>query len=82
MSCLSIYQWYESFERGRMSTALQGGPGMPFRSVHEVNINTVVTVIQEESVLIVRQVAEILNVSYGSTQTMLMKELGFSRVCA
>ncbi len=65
-----------------MSAALQGGPGTPSRSVHEVNINTAAVVIQEEPALTIRQCAEILDVSYGSAQTMLTKELSFSRVCA
>ncbi len=78
----SIYRWYESFERGRTSAALQGGSGTPSRSIHEVNINTAAAVIQEEPALTIRQVPKILDVSYGSAETMLMKELGFSRVYA
>ncbi len=82
MSHSSIHQWYESFERGRTSAALQGGPGTPSLSVHEVNINTAATVIQEEPALTVGQVAKILDVLYESVQTMLTKELCFSSICA
>ncbi len=82
MSCLPIYRWYESFERGGTSAALQGGRSTPSWSIHEVNINTAAAVIEEEPVLTIRQVTEILDVLYRSAQTMLTKELCFSSVCA
>ncbi len=68
MLSLSIYWWYESFERGQTSSALQDGPGAPSQSVHEVNINTATAVVQEEPALTVKQVVEILDVLYRIVQ--------------
>lgn len=82
MSRARVYEWYKRFRDGRTSVDSEERSGRPSTSTNEVMVNTVRAVIRDDRRLTVREVAEDLNLSYGSVQTILTENLGMRRVSA
>lgn len=75
-SCMSkgrAYEWYRRFKEGREDVNDDEHIGQPTTSVTEENIETTRKLVLENGSTSTRELATLLNVSYGSAETILKR---------
>ena len=78
----AIYEWHEHFKSGRESVEDDGRSGWPSTSKTDENINKVREMLINNRKLIIRELAEDLNIAYGSIQDIVVNGLGLRRIAA
>lgn len=84
-SCMSktrTYEWYKRFKDGRESLDHEEIPGRPKTSVTKENIESAKRIVSENRCISIRELAALLNISYGSAEHILTDLLGMKRVAA
>lgn len=77
-----VYQWHERFKSGRESIEDDERSGRPSTSKTDENIDKVKEMLVKNRKLTIREIAEDLNIAYGSVQDILVNDLGLRRVAA
>lgn len=78
----TVFRWFKDFKEGRLVCVKQGGPGVSASAVTEVNINTAAVIVREDRRITLRNLSEVLRISYGSVFTIMHDHLHMTRVCA
>ncbi|PNF33352.1 hypothetical protein B7P43_G05686 [Cryptotermes secundus] len=82
MGVTQIKEWFNRFKHGRMSADSEQRSGRPSTSRNADVIEKVRTLILEDRRLAIREVADEVGISRGSTNTILTEDLGMLRVAA
>lgn len=82
MSRACVYDWYKRFQKGRESVDSDQRSGRPSTSRNDENVAVVRAAIRENRRLTIREIAEDIQISYGSVQSILTDDLGMRRVSA
>ncbi|EGI63738.1 FLJ37770-like protein [Acromyrmex echinatior] len=72
----TVYEWHERFRSGRESVEDNERSGRPSTSKTDENINKVREMLANNRKLTIREVAENLNIVYGSVQDIVVNDLG------
>ena len=75
-------KWHNEFSEGREVVKNLPHVSRPSTSVNDVNIEKVKKIVLENRRVGIREVVEALNISYGSTQYIVVYFLGMKRVAA
>jgi len=78
----AVYEWHERFKSGRESVEDDERSGRLSTSKTDENINKVREMLINNRKLIIRELAENLNIAYGSIQDIVVNNLGLRRVAA
>ncbi|UYV79141.1 hypothetical protein LAZ67_17001224 [Cordylochernes scorpioides] len=78
----NVYWWYKMFSEGREDVNDEERAGRPSTSTTDEKINEVEKMILANCRIIVREVAEDLNISIGSCHLIFINDLGMRRVAA
>ena len=82
MSRARCLEWQARFKRGRTSLEDDEGSGRPSTSSTPKNVETILRLVHEDHRRTVKDIAAIVNVSYGTVQTILTCDLNMHRVGA
>ena len=77
-----VFEWQKAFSEGREVVENFPHASSPSTSVNDDNIENVKKIVLENCRVAFREVAEALNISYGSTQHIVVHVLGMKRVAA
>ncbi|KAJ8939424.1 hypothetical protein NQ318_021928 [Aromia moschata] len=77
-----VYEWHKAFSEGHEVVENLPHASRPSTSVNDDNIEKVKEIVFENHRAGIRETAEALNISYGSTQDILVDVLGMKRVAA
>jgi len=77
-----VYEWTKMFENGRTSVTDAKRSGRPATATTTRNEESTLELIRENRRITVEEVAGRLNVSVGSTYSLIHDNLKFSKVCA
>jgi hypothetical protein len=77
MGCTQVYECTEKFKNGVTSVEDSPRPGPAFTAVTEDNIAAMENVIRENRRTTVKEVASILDISFGSVHKIIHDELKF-----
>ena len=80
LSKTQVFEWHEIFSEGREFVENLPYAIRPSTSVDDDNIEKVKKIVLENRRVGIREVAEALNISYGSTQHIAVHVLGMKRV--
>ncbi|VEN44849.1 unnamed protein product [Callosobruchus maculatus] len=78
----NVYRWYKMFSEGREDVNDEERAGRPSTPTTDENIDKVMKIVLANRRITVREVAEDLNISIGSCNSILTNDLGMSRVAA
>jgi len=78
----TVYRWFERFRNGFESVEGEGRSGRPSTSKTQENVERVSKMFRSIRRLTIREIAEDLNISYGSVQNVLITDLNMRRVSA
>lgn len=78
----AVYQWHERFTLGRESVEDDERSGRPSTSKTDENIAKVKEILVENRKLTIRELADDLNIAYGSVQDIIVNDLDLRRVAA
>lgn len=78
----TVAYWVAEFKRGRSSCKDDPRSGRPSTSVTEENVKKVENLVLEDRRMTIKHIAEILKISFGSIQSILIDSLGFKKVSA
>lgn len=78
----AVYEWHERFRSGRESVEDDERSGRPSTSKTDENINKVREMLINNRKLTIRELAEDLNIAYGSIQDIVVNDFGLRRVAA
>jgi AraC-like DNA-binding protein len=81
-NCLSqadVYQWVKQFKEGRESSTDDLHPGRPSTACNEQMVAQVCEKICADRHLTIREIAEEVNISFGSCQAILTEDLSVRR---
>ena len=78
----AVYEWHERFKSGRESVEDDEHSGRPSTSKTDENINKVRKMLINNRKLTIRELAEDLNIAYGSFQDIVVNGLGLRQVAA
>ncbi|KAG5314739.1 SETMR methyltransferase, partial [Acromyrmex insinuator] len=78
----TVYEWHERFRSGRESVEDNERSSRPSTSKTDENINKVREMLANNRKLTIRELAEDLNIAYGSIQDIVVNDLGLRRVAA
>jgi len=78
----TVYQWHERFTLGRESVKDDERSGRPSTSKTDKKIDKVKEMLTENRKLTIRELADNLNIAYGSVQDIIVNDLGLRRVAA
>jgi hypothetical protein len=81
MSRMQCFEWYRRFRGGRTSLEDERS-GRPFTSITLENVERIRELVHTDRQRTINDIADIVGVSYGSVQTILMSELNMRRVAA
>ncbi len=82
LSQATVYQWYAAFRSGRENGKLKVGPG-PMQTKLTVRMaNTAAAIMQDNTRMMVRGLANILQIVVGSAHHLLTEIHGLSHMCA
>jgi len=82
MSCVRCFKWHASFKRGRTSLEDDERSGRPSTSSTLKNVETIQGLVHEDCRRTIKDIAAIVNLSYGTVQTILTCDLNMHRVAA
>jgi len=82
MSRARCFEWHASFKRGRTSLEDDERSGRPSTSSTPKNVETIRRLVHEDRQRTIKDIATIVNVSYGTVQTILTCDLNIHRVAA
>ena len=77
-----VFEWHNIFSDGREVVENSPHSSRPSTSVNNDNIEKVKKIVLENGRVGIREVSEALNISYGSTQLIVVHVLGMNRVAA
>jgi len=80
MSQKNVYKWYKQFKEGRESVEDENRSGRPLTSTDEQHVNEIKNLIIKNRRLIIRDLADTVNISFGSVQTILKDILCLKKV--
>ena len=72
----NVYRWYKMFSEGREDVNDEERAGRPSTSTTDENIDELKKIVLVNRRVIVREVAEDLNISIGSIHSIFTKDLG------
>ena len=75
-----IYKWYRDFKEGRERVDDLQRCGRPSTSIVDQNINKIKEIVLGNSRLIIRKLVDMVGISFGLVQTILIDHLGLRRV--
>ena len=78
----TVYKWYERFKSGNESVEDEQRSGRPSTTKTDENVQKVAKMVRSNRRLTIRELAEELNISYGSVQSILTDDLQMRRVSA
>ena len=78
----NVFHWHERFRSGRESVEDDERSGRPSTAKTDENINKIKGWMTVSHKLTIREIAEELNIAYGSAQDILVNDLGLRRVAA
>lgn len=78
----AVNTWYKRFEDGREETCDDVRAGRPSTSVTPVNVDAVKNLVLQDRRITVREIAEELDISQGSCETILTEHLHMRKVSA
>jgi len=82
LSRTQVFEWHKAFSEGREVVENLPHASRSSTSVNDDNIEKVKEIVLENRRIGIREIAEDLNISYGSTQHILVDILGMKRVAA
>jgi [histone H3]-lysine36 N-dimethyltransferase SETMAR len=83
--CLSrtrVFEWYKMFENGREIVQNLDHPRRSLTSVNEQNIQVIKDLVIHNRRITIRDIAEHIQISFGSIQSILKNNLGLRRVAS
>jgi len=78
----TCFEWHARFKRGRTSLEDDERSGRPSTSSTPKNVETIRWLVHEDRRRTIKEIAAIVNVSYGTVQTILTCDLNMHRVAA
>ncbi|XP_029634921.1 protein GVQW3-like [Octopus sinensis] len=81
-SYATVKRWVNEFKRGRESVEVDPRPGRPPTATTKDNIDLALGMIMQDCRISRRQIAKRLGISTERADNIVIKELGFSMVCA
>lgn len=78
----TVHLWFNNFKKGRESIENAEKSGRPRNSTNPDHVFEVRKLVRSDRRLTIREMADTLNISFGSVQHILANELKMSRVCA
>ena len=78
----NVFRWHERFRSGRESVEDDERSGRPSAAKTDENINKIKGWMTASRKLTIREIAEKLNIGYGSAQDILVNDVGLRRVAA
>lgn len=82
LSYVTVTRWVNRFREGDESLKDQPRSGRPSTSTTETNLARVRTLVNENRKMSVRQIANELDLSYGTVREILYNGLGIRKICA
>ena len=82
MSRTQCFEWYSHFKTGRTSIDEDPRIGRPSTSTDDVHIDAVRDLILQNRRLTIREIAEDIGISFGSSQAILTEKLNMHRVAS
>ena len=79
---MQVFEWHKAFSEGREVVENLPQASRPSTSGNDNNIERVKKIVLENCPVGIREVAEALNISYGSTQHIVVHVLSMKRVAA
>ena len=80
MSQKNVYEWYRDFKEGRERVDDFQRSGRPSTSIDDQNINKIKEMVVGNRRLTIRELADMVGISFGSVQTILKDHLGIRRI--
>ena len=80
MSQKNVYKWYRYFKEGREHVDDFQRSGRPSTSIDDQNINKIKEMMSGNCRLTIRELVDMVGISFGSVQTILKDHLGLRRV--
>jgi len=80
MSRVRCFEWHARFRRGRTSLEDDERSGRPSTSSTPKNVETIRRLVHEDRQRTIKDIVAIINVSYGTVQTVLTCDLNMHRV--
>ncbi|UYV77493.1 hypothetical protein LAZ67_15001262 [Cordylochernes scorpioides] len=77
-----VFEWYKRFKEGREETADNERSGRPSTSTTPEKVDKVLELVREDRRITVREVAEEVGISFGSTQSIMKDIFGVRRLNA
>ncbi|KYN41646.1 hypothetical protein ALC56_03947 [Trachymyrmex septentrionalis] len=78
----NVYKWYKLFQEGRENVNDEPRSGRPSTSKTDENVQEVKEIVLKNRRITIREIADDLNISFGSCQSILTDVLGMTRVSA
>jgi len=78
----TCFEWHARFKRGRTSLEDDERSGRPSTSSTPTNVETIRWVVHEDCRITIKEIAAIVNVSYGTAQTILTRNMNMHRIAA
>jgi len=82
LSKKNVYKWYKLFQEGRENVNDEPRSGRPSTSKNDENVQEVKEIVLKNRRITIREIADDLNISFGSCQSILTDVLGMTRVSA
>jgi len=82
MSCARFFEWHVHFKRGRTSLEDDERSGRPSTNSTPKNVETIRRLVHEDRRRTIKDIAAIVNVSYGTVETILTFDLNMHCVAA
>jgi len=82
MSCARCFEWHARFKRGRTSLPDDKRSGRTSTSSTPKNVETIQRLVHEDRRRTIKDIATIVNMSYGTVRTILTCDLNMHRVAA